>query len=409
MKATTDQNSQPTSTNSRGDTFTLSEHVSSDLHVMHVVDNLALGGTQNLVLRAVAALVARGIHCSLVVLGSEEKTSRLHWLPVKVHYLDLDRDYRNPFVLHRGAARLRSMLDELKPSIVHSYLWFSDVICALAVARRGGIHVSQIVDRRCWLESPHLRHRLRKWFTRVLLHQSGATFLAVSQAAADFAIRHLSLRSEDVRVAPNGITSERFADIPESAFLAGHRDELRIGIAARLEPEKGHEILFEALALLIARGLPIRLLITGDGPNISGLRRRAAELGITDRIELVGVIGDVAEFYGDIDFFVVPSIHSEGLPTTILEAMAARRVVITTDVGGATEAIRDGIDGLVVPSYNPTALAEAIAVLAGDRELCRRLAASAFERVCRQFSVDQMIGIMATEYQRRLLPMRSNG
>ena len=96
---------------------------------------------------------------------------------------------------------------------------------------------------------------------------------------------------------------------------------------------------------------------------------------------------------------MVPSIDSEGLPTTILEAMAAGRVVVATDVGGATEAIRDGVDGMIVQPRDAAALASALEILGMERSFCNGLTKSARRRVLKHFSMSVMLDRVCGSYR----------
>ena len=152
-----------------------------------------------------------------------------------------------------------------------------------------------------------------------------------------------------------------------------------IGTVAVLRPEKALEILVESAALLIPRYPGLRVLIAGSGPEEVLLRARIDELGLQETVLLLGFRRDVAEVLATLDVAVFSS-DREGMPLAVIEAMAAGKAIVATDIPGITELVRDGDEGLLVPSRNPAALAEAVGRLLDDDELRTRLGAAARER-----------------------------
>jgi glycosyltransferase involved in cell wall biosynthesis len=126
-------------------------------------------------------------------------------------------------------------------------------------------------------------------------------------------------------------------------------------------PEKGFDLLLRAFAQCATVNKQARLRLAGDGPQRSALIRAAADLGIVDRVEMVGWVDDITAFFAGIDVFVFPSRPEfDGLPNVILEAMALGRPVVATDVGGVASVIEDGVTGYLVPPLDVAALAAAM-------------------------------------------------
>lgn len=150
----------------------------------------------------------------------------------------------------------------------------------------------------------------------------------------------------------------------------------------RLSAEKGFDVLIEALASLKEAGAPQQLILVGDGPLRSSLEEKASEAGIADLVEFAGELKaeDVRKRLRDADLFCLPSF-SEGLPISIMEAMAVGVPVVTTWVAGIPELAEAGVTALTVPPARADALAGALKQLAEDESLRRRLAAAARGRV----------------------------
>ena len=149
--------------------------------------------------------------------------------------------------------------------------------------------------------------------------------------------------------------------------------------------------MFEAAALLKARGLKVRYDIAGQGRRLAQLEAEVTRLGLCDQVRFLGFVNDTAEFLAGVDLLAMPSLY-EGLGVAALEAMAAGRPVVASRVGGLAEAVLDGTTGLLVPPRNAVALADAIAKLASSQALAQAMGKQGRDRVCRDFSLENMAG-----------------
>jgi len=145
---------------------------------------------------------------------------------------------------------------------------------------------------------------------------------------------------------------------------------------ANFRPSKGYPDLFEAARLVGERDLPVRFVVVGQGPMAAELARRHAELGLGDRLQILGYRPDAPRLTAAADLFVLAS-HHEGLPVAVMEAFAAGVPVVATDVGGLSEAVREGESGRLVPPRRPDLLAAAVADLALDPTARQRLGLAA--------------------------------
>jgi glycosyltransferase involved in cell wall biosynthesis len=159
-------------------------------------------------------------------------------------------------------------------------------------------------------------------------------------------------------------------------------DELVTVTIGRMSLEKGHTDLLDAIALMKdMAGLPRhRFVLVGDGPEEQNLRRKAASLGIEDRILWTGFQKNAALYYALASIFALPS-HSEGSPNVILEAMSAGLPIASTRAGGVPEILEDNVTGLMVPTRDPQALAGALQKLLLSEDLRARLASAARRQV----------------------------
>jgi glycosyltransferase involved in cell wall biosynthesis len=209
-------------------------------------------------------------------------------------------------------------------------------------------------------------------------------------------------------VIPNGVDLARF-DLPVAAcalrreFLVPTGAPL-LGVVARLEPEKGHRYLIEAMPAIL-RGAPETwLVIVGEGSLDGELRAQAAALprAARDRVVFTGRREDVSAITGDIDVAVLPSLR-EAQGISILEAMARRKPVVASAVGGIPEVLTNGLDGLLVPPADPAALADACIRLACSPQLRTRMGEAGRATVEARFSLDAMVRRIEEVYDEELV------
>lgn len=170
-------------------------------------------------------------------------------------------------------------------------------------------------------------------------------------------------------------------------------DSLLITVIGRLEPLKGQMHVIEACKYVKDRIRDFRVVFVGEwigDDYVSACRALAGKLGLLDRIIFAGQRNDVTEILGTTDIFVLPSL-SEAFPRSVLEAMAAGKPSIVTDVGGCSEAVEDMKSGLIVSPVDPGMMASKIILLAGDEGLRNRLGMEARRRVQRLFGIEEHV------------------
>src|SRR5919108_158868 len=176
-------------------------------------------------------------------------------------------------------------------------------------------------------------------------------------------LARLGYRRERMEVIANGVF-----DSPRPVAPPQNRGDFTVLCAARLEPEKGVGVFIRAVAAARRSRPGIRGIVAGDGPERGRLERLASGTGV----ELLGVREDMADLMAAADAVALTS-EAEALPMSVLEAMAAARPVIVTDIGGMAEAVVQGETGLLVPAGDAEAAARAPVELASDRERARRM------------------------------------
>ena len=291
-----------------------------------------------------------------------------------------------------------------RPRLLHVNQVFLPALC---VARLGRIHPVVVTAHTPALES---RLSRRGRLLQAIARGGVDRWIVLSERNRELMETSRGLEPGAVSVVFPGLPEERFRELP-GALAARHRIALEststlIGTVGRLSQQKRHDLLIEAVALA-SRQLPgLKLVIVGEG-ELETATRRLAEERIPGQVNFTGYRPDAIELLPAFDVFAMSS-DFEGLPFALLEAMAAGRPIVTTDVQGAGEAVRDGREGLVAPRRDPEALAAGILTLARDKELAARLGRAARERFLSEFTADQMLDRTEALY-RELLSWRGGG
>ncbi len=212
--------------------------------------------------------------------------------------------------------------------------------------------------------------------------------IAVSQAAARL------VEGRHARVVYSGV------EVPAVAARATSEKKI-LGVACRLAPEKGIVYLLRALPAILAAHPGTSLEIAGVGTEQAALQEEARRLGVQDAVRFLGWRNDLDFLRGRWSAYVSPSVN-EGLPLSVLEAMAAGLPVVATNAGGTVEAVEDNVTGLICPAADPEILAARVIELLASEELRDKMGAAGRERVRAHFSVQQMADEVAAVYDELL-------
>ena len=206
-----------------------------------------------------------------------------------------------------------------------------------------------------------------------------------------------------VFVIPNAIDLEEYRFKLPKVF---NSDVLRLGYIGRIAADKGIREVIEAMNILKKQGMTkLQLTVAGSGPFEAELVAMVAELGMGENVKFVGAVFGEQKllFWNSIDVFIFPTYHREGLPYTVLEALASGTPQITTPVGGIPDAINNGVEGLIVASHEPQLIADGISELLGDTERLRNMSKAALKRACEHYSIVRLARQFDDLYQELLV------
>jgi glycosyltransferase involved in cell wall biosynthesis len=341
------------------------------LHIFHVTGCLDVGGQEKLLVEFARHVDRRRFALHFVALAGRGPLARdLEAEGWPVTALDVGPGLRPGLVL-----RLAHLFRRGQADVVHTHndrpLIYAAPAGRLAAVRR-------IV---------HTRHgrgvgisRRQRWLANLAARMTDR-YVCVSDDCTQLASAQ-GLPAARVETLHNGIDTQHFAGTgPEADGPAV--------IVARLSPEKDVATLLRATALVVRTQPGFRLTIAGDGPSMHVLKSLAAELGLGERVQFLGMVRDVAGLLRRASLYVLSSI-SEGVSLTLLEAMASGLPVVATRVGGTPEVVTDAT-GLLVPAGDAAAMAEAMTRLSTDTVLARRLGRAGRLRVEQAFDIRRMV------------------
>ncbi len=288
----------------------------------------------------------------------------------------------------RALARLVRLMREQQVCVLNTHL-FVDGFYGRLAALWARVPVRVVTQQNAY-DDPKLRlPTWQIWANRSLVPVTHK-FIAVSQAVREYLHRVEWVPEGKIVVIPNAITPPTPPEPAQVRALReqwlGHRRGPLVGTVARLQPQKGLDVLLQAVHLLQSEMPELRAVVVGEGPLRTLLERQALTMGLTDRVLFVGTRRDIPTVLAALDVFVLPS-RFEGLSLALLEAMAMARPVVATAVSGTVEVIRDGETGVLVPPGDADALAAGIRVMWKQRDRAQRMGENARRLVTERYTI----------------------
>jgi GalNAc-alpha-(1->4)-GalNAc-alpha-(1->3)-diNAcBac-PP-undecaprenol alpha-1,4-N-acetyl-D-galactosaminyltransferase len=354
-----------------------------------IIYSLSSGGAERVMSRMANYWAANGWEITLLTFdhGSEpsfyDLDDRVQHLPLGISELS-----SNPVVgiwnNLTSTQALRSAIVKSKPDAVISFMERTNIIAILANL---GLNIPILVSERndpAMLSPGKLWEVLRRW-----TYPFADRVVVQTERAGNYFSPKLQNR---IFVMPNPVILPPTATTESTASLPGDRSVIAVG---RLVPQKGFDLLLQAFARLKDRYPEWTLTILGEGELRPQLELLRQELGLGERVDLPGRVKNPHELLKQADIFVMSS-RFEGFPNALCEAMVCGLAVISTDCpNGPREIIRDGIDGILVPSEDVSALAAGMERLMSDPDVRKSLAAAA-PAVAERFSLEQVMGMWAS-------------
>ncbi len=330
----------------------------------------------------------------------EPNTLMGDFIQIGAHAIDFSQ---NPGGVGKRISHLRSYIDENGIELIHAHTPRTILMTALALGKSPHpIH----------LATKHLLYRSndRRWgwiyylLDRLSLYVPDHV-IAVSNEMKKSIIRSPFLKDDDVTVVRNAIEYERYycpenrQEVREEFGI--NSDTITLGFAGRIAPAKNLDILLNAFSKVFIENPNVRLLLIGRGEQKQELIRLASDLKISDAVIWTGFRRDIPRLLAGLDIFIQPS-SNEGLSLSLLEALAAEKPVIATNVGGTSEVIIDNVTGLLIPTQSVTALKSSILRLLDDEDLRTNLANAGRKLIIEEFGSRKMINSYWQLYEKYL-------
>jgi glycosyltransferase involved in cell wall biosynthesis len=349
------------------------------LTVCHVFSGDLWAGAEVVIFNLLSCLQREaGLRVVALALNEGTLTERLRDVGVTTYVVPEAR-HTLPGILWRAARLLRGE----RIGVIHSHRYKENVLAWLLAKRLG---ITELVTTVHGLPEAPGNHGIdvqaagwRRQLDYVVVRNLFSVAVAVSEEMKRALIDRYGFRDDRLRVIRNG------ARLPADALPTPAPGQVfHIGTVARMVPIKGLELFLEIAAMLRRESTAVRFSILGDGPLRGELTRKANALSIGDCVEFVAPRPDPFGYYRSLDLYLNTSVH-EGLPLSVIEAMACGKPVVSAAVGGIPEIVADGEDGFLVAGRDPERFAERCRVLMRDGQLWRsmsqRAAASAHSRL----------------------------
>jgi glycosyltransferase involved in cell wall biosynthesis len=352
--------------------------------ILHTEASLGWGGQEIRIVQEALGMIRRGHR---VIISAPEESSILKKARASgMETFPLSFSKKNP----ASALEIRSLISREKIDIVNTHS-SSDSWVATLGARLSGQRPAVIRTRH--LSTPIGRSLLSRLIYDILPD-------AVMTTGEEIRQRMVSVNGFDgskIWSVPTGIDVARFdpARVGPAFSPAG----FTVGMIGVLRSWKGHEFFLRAAPLISERIPAARFYIVGDGPQRLNIERMIGELSLEGRVILLGHREDVPEIMASLDVVVQPSYANEGVPQSVLQALAMERPVVASDAGAISEVVLNGKTGLLVGPRNPEQLAEKVLELYLDPELRRRLGAEGRILVLGRHTFEAMLDRVEALYE----------
>jgi glycosyltransferase involved in cell wall biosynthesis len=370
------------------------------LTILHSESSAGWGGQEIRVFSEVCWLRRRGHSASLVVPPGSLLGERAERADVPVAWIAMPRAL-DPFAVARIAGRLRR--ERAQVLVTHSSV---DAWTAGLAARLVGVPVVRMRH----LSVPVRTNPVSRAVYTVLCDR----IVTTGEAIRTLLVQRLRVPPAKVVSIPTGVAPEAFH--PSRADPLRLRRELGLshetpllGMIAVLRSWKGHLVFLQALRRVRETHPDVRAVLAGEGPFRPVIQDAIRAHGLTAHVHMLGHREDVAEVLSGLDVVVSASTAAEGIPQALLQALAMRRPVVASDVGGIPEVIHTGVTGWLVPPGDPTALAEAILEALTDRARAQRMGEQGRQVVEAEYSLESMGRRVEQLYRRVAADRRGAG
>lgn len=363
------------------------------INILHIISKLPVGGVENQLAMVVKRYDRKRFQPFVCCLSGEDVVGReIEDSGTQVIYLNkLQHQFR-----WRIVRDIYNLIKQKNIKIVRTHQYHANFYGRLAAIWAGVP---------CIVASVHNVYTIDKKIHRRIINRLLSRFtdkvVAVSEAVKDDILKYDGVKRDKVEIIYNGVDVNRFlnvnGDLVRKEFGI-NMDAAVVGTVGRLTMQKGHKCLIDAISKIKNNFPEIAFLLIGDGPLKNDLEVYAETLGMKNNIIFAGTRRNIPEVLAAMDIFVFPSLW-EGLGTAVIEAMAAGKPIIASDLPPVREMIEHERNGMLALVKNSTALAQSIKLLLDKKTFAESLGRSAQEKASSCFSIETTVNKYSTLFE----------
>lgn len=322
----------------------------------------------------------RDLELSVILLTEGRLAKEIRGLNISVEIVD-----ENKMSFFQIILAIKKVLGCKTTDILHSHGYKQNILAYLFSKSRKGIKLigTQHGMPEAYGNGRNLKDRLISKLNFLVLSRCFRNVVTVSNDIQMLFVDQYGFSKDKVKVIHNGI------NIPEDVHTRGERDTFVIGSSGRLFPVKDYPLMIEVTREVSKKPSKIRFELAGDGPERIKIENLIKDYELNGTFMLRGFVSDLSPFYQGLDVYLNTSLH-EGIPISVLEAMAYGIPVIAPKVGGLMEIVEDGVQGFLIEGRNPKDFADRCITLYENDSLRRQMGLAAREKIADQFSADHM-------------------
>lgn len=374
------------------------------IKVVEVSSDSNIGGAGKCILTFLRTYDRSKFDVSVIIPVGSKLKPEIKALGTRVYELE---DLAEKSLDLKAVSKLKRLFKQIRPDIVHTHASMS----------------ARLAAKQCGIKTVYTRHSVfpppakiskgvGKLINGFINNHTADRIIAVAEAAKDN-LTATGVDEKKIDVVLNGVDALKPFD-PERLGKAKEKYGIRPGqktaaIVARLNEVKGHKYFVEAAEIIKKRGLDMKFLIAGTGETEDEIRRLIKEKGLEDTVVMLGFLNDVEPLMNVMDIQVNCSFGTEATSLSLLEGMSLGKPAVVTDFGGNPGVIKDGVNGYLVPTRDPKALADRIEKLASDDELYSRISKNCLEIYAKTFTSEANARKIEEIYNQLYKSIKNNG
>ena len=374
------------------------------IKVVEVSSDSNIGGAGKCILTFLRTYDRSKFDVSVIIPVGSKLKPEIKALGTRVYELE---DLAEKSLDLKAVSKLKRLFKQIRPDIVHTHASMS----------------ARLAAKQCGIKTVYTRHSVfpppakiskgvGKLINGFINNHTADRIIAVAEAAKDN-LTATGVDEKKIDVVLNGVDALKPFD-PETLGKTKEKYGIRPGqkmaaIVARLNEVKGHKYFVEAAEIIKKRGLDMKFLIAGTGETEDEIRGLIKEKGLEDTVVMLGFLNDVEPLMNVMDIQVNCSFGTEATSLSLLEGMSLGKPAVVTDFGGNPGVIKDGVNGYLVPTRDPKALADRIEKLASDDELYSRISKNCLEIYAKIFTSEANERKIEEIYNQLYKSIKNNG